>query len=99
MLPTLVEKSPEGDAWIHEIKYDGYRTILAVDRDRTCAFTRRGHDWTDEYRPIIEAAKQLPCKSAIIDGEMIVQNAAGLSDFGALRRAIKREPHRLILYA
>ena len=31
MLPTLVETPPEGDDWLHEIKYDGYRTIVAVD--------------------------------------------------------------------
>ena len=47
-LPTLVDKPPEGDGWIHEIKYDGYRTELR-DRARACrAFTRRGFDWTDE---------------------------------------------------
>jgi len=99
MLPTLVDQSPDGDEWIHEVKYDGYRTILAVDRDRTRAYTRTGQNWSHEYRLIIEEARKLPCKTAIIDGEMIVQNAAGVSDYAALRRAIKREPHRLILYA
>ena len=45
MMPTLVESPPEGDDWIHEIKYDGYRTIVAIDGVDTRAYTRNGHDW------------------------------------------------------
>ncbi len=46
--PTLVEAPPEGDGWLHEIKYDGYRTELLIERGKARAFTRRGFDWTDE---------------------------------------------------
>jgi hypothetical protein len=49
MLPTLVDEAPESDAWHHEIKYDGYRTILSVDGAETRPFTRNGHDWTERY--------------------------------------------------
>ena len=44
MLPTLVPHPPKGDGWTQEIKYDGYRTELIVDRDQVAAFTRNGHD-------------------------------------------------------
>ena len=88
MLPTLVEKPPTGDGWIHEVKFDGYRTQLVIDAGGVRAFTRRGHDWTDKYRPIVDEAARLPANSAIIDGEMIVPNAAGLSDFHSFRKAI-----------
>ena len=96
-LPTLVDEPPEGDGWIHEIKYDGYRTQLVIERGEARAFTRNGHDWSAKYAPIVEAAEALPLKSAIIDGEAIVMNEAGLSDFGKLRSAIRWEPgqHRL----
>jgi bifunctional non-homologous end joining protein LigD len=68
-LPTLVDRPPEGDAWIHEIKYDGYRTEPIIDRGEARAFTRRGFDWTEKYRPIVEAAAALPAKAAIIDAQ------------------------------
>ena len=52
--PTLVDAPPEGDGWLHEIKYDGYRTELLIERGQARAFTRRGFDWTDKYGPIVE---------------------------------------------
>ena len=99
MLPTLVESPPEGDDWLHEIKYDGYRTIVAVDGVDTRAYTRNGHDWSAKYDMIVHEAAGLRCDTAILDGEMIVQNQDGVSDFGALRSAITAAPERLILYA
>jgi bifunctional non-homologous end joining protein LigD len=47
-LPTLVEKPPEGPGWIHEIKYDGYRTELLIQGGKARALTRRAFDWTDK---------------------------------------------------
>src|SRR4051794_28770843 len=99
MLLTLVDDAPVGDEWIHEIKYDGYRTIVAADGAQTKAFTRNGHDWSAKYAPIVEAARDLSCKSAILDGELIVQDEDGLSNFKALRSAIRASPERLALMA
>jgi bifunctional non-homologous end joining protein LigD len=59
MLPQLVPSAPTGTGWLHEIKHDGYRTQLVVDRGQVRAFTRAGHDWSREYAPIINAAGQL----------------------------------------
>jgi DNA ligase D-like protein (predicted ligase) len=99
MMPTLVDEPPEGEGWIHEVKHDGYRTILAVDGAATRAFTRNGHDWTKQYRTIVEASAQLPCQTAIIDGEMVVQDESGRADFHAMRAALSREPERLAFFA
>ena len=99
MLPTLVDVAPDGGAWMHEIKYDGYRTQLALAGKVGQAFTRNGHDWTAKYGPVVAAAQALRCRSAIIDGEMCVQNVAGVTDFKALRSAIRNEPERLVLFA
>ena len=55
----------------------------------------RSHDWSTKYGPIVEAAASLPVTSAILDGEVIVLKG-GVSDFGALRSAIRRQPDRLI---
>ena len=99
MLPTLVSKAPEGDDWLHEIKYDGFRTQLVLDGSKGRAFTRRGFDWSDRYRPVLAAAQELGCSSAIIDGELIVQDEQGRSDFQAFQHAMRHEPHRLVFMA
>ncbi len=99
LLPTLVDQPPVGETWQHEIKHDGYRTQLALAVDRAQAFTRNGYDWSEKYRPILTAARQPDRLSAILDGEMIVQDERGRSDYDAFRRALGRQPDRLVFYA
>ncbi len=96
MSPTLVEAPPAGAGWITEIKWDGYRTLLIKDDRGSRAYTRNGHDWTAKYWPITLAAEVLPCRSAIIDGEMVVLDGSGRSSFDALEAAIGRQFSRLV---
>src|SRR6476620_7859115 len=98
-LASPVDQPPEGKHWIHEIKHDGYRSQVVIERGQARVFTRNGYDWSDRYPSIVRAAINLPCKSAIIDGEAIVQNDNGASDFEALAYAMRRQPHSIILYA
>ena len=98
-LASSVEKPPEGKHWIHEVKHDGYRSQVLVERGEARVFTRNGYDWSDRYPSIVRAATNLRCQSAIIDGEAIVQNGHGASDFEALSTAMRRQPHSIILYA
>jgi ATP-dependent DNA ligase len=70
-----------------------------IEERRVRAFTRNGHDWTDRYKRVVDCAVALHCQSAIIDGEVIVQDERGVSDFPALRRAMAREPQRLGFFA
>jgi len=77
-LPTLTEQPPEGSAWIHEVKYDGFRTLLVIGSKRARAFTRNGLDWTHRYPGIVAASAAF--RSAILDGEVIVQDERGASD-------------------
>ncbi|MER8486078.1 ATP-dependent DNA ligase [Mesorhizobium sp. M1322] len=99
LMPTLVEKPPESGVWLHELKFDGYRSQMIIDECGTRIFTRRGLDWTAKYRDLVAASKSLAVDSAIIDGEIIVLNDAGLSDFAALRKAITRRQHALYFVA
>jgi DNA ligase D-like protein (predicted ligase) len=94
-----VDQPPEGKHWIHEIKYDGYRTQVLLERGHARVFTRNGYDWSDRYPSIIRAASRLPCQSAIIDGEAILPDGDGASDFEAFQSAIHDNPHSIILYA
>lgn len=99
MLPSLTDVPPEGEDWIHEIKHDGYRTQLVIHKQHIRAFTRNGHDWTDRYPSAVTAARDLACTSAILDGEMIVQDAQGRSDFDGFRTAIESRPRDLVFMA
>jgi len=79
-IPTPVLEPPAGEGWMHEIKYDGYRTLIVMDPGKVRAYSRPGRDWTGPYRRVVEAAGKLSCKAALIDGEAIVQDENGLSD-------------------
>ena len=72
---------------------------MLIERRKARVFSRNGYDWSDRYPSIVRAAANLQCKSAIIDGEAIVQNGHGASDFDALQSAVRRQPHSIILYA
>jgi bifunctional non-homologous end joining protein LigD len=72
---------------------------VLFQRGQARVFTRNGHDWTDRFPSIARAAANLRCQSAILDGEAIVQNGDGASDFEALSSALRRQPHSIILYA
>jgi bifunctional non-homologous end joining protein LigD len=101
LLPTLVEEPPFGDAWAHKIKYDGYRTLIVNNGGKGRAFTRNGHDWTDKYSRVVAYTCRLPCRSCTLDGEIIVQDDQGRSDFASLRSVIDTpsERHRLVFMA
>jgi bifunctional non-homologous end joining protein LigD len=98
-LPRLVETPPESDDWIHEIKYDGYRTQVIIDWDGARAYTKTGIDWTSRYWPIVTAAEALGARSAIIDGEVIAPMPSGAPDFHALRSAMAWNAERLAFVA
>ena len=100
MKPCLADSAPDGALWLHELKYDGYRTELAIDGGDVRAFTRTGLDWTERYRFVADAARGLRCRDALIDGEIIVQLEGGLSDFAALRRQLASSaPNGLLFMA
>jgi bifunctional non-homologous end joining protein LigD len=89
-LATLVQRPPEGDAWLHEIKIDGYRVGARIERGKVRMLTRHGNDWTPRFRPIAAILADLPVKTAYLDGEIAVLTSDGISDFGALQEALGR---------
>jgi ATP-dependent DNA ligase len=59
-IPTLIAEPPTEDGWIHEIKHDGYRTLIVIDQGKVRAFSRHGRDWTRPYRRVVQACTKLP---------------------------------------
>ena len=88
-LATLVDHVPPGASWIHEMKYDGYRCLLAVGGGKARAYTRSGLEWSAKFQPVVQAAAELDLGSALIDGEVVVLDTDGRSNFQALQGALK----------
>ncbi|MGA0532822.1 DNA ligase D [Hansschlegelia sp. KR7-227] len=99
-LATLAAKAPSGAKWIHEIKFDGYRLLARVEGGEVKLMTRSGLDWTTKFgRTVVDALKALPVESAMIDGELVVENGAGASDFSALQEALsENRTDQFVLY-
>ena len=98
-LATRRDVPPEGDQWLHEVKFDGYRTMAYVEQGRVRLITRNGLDWTGYYGHLAGAFEGLCCRQAIFDGEVVVQDAAGVTSVPALEQALKsRRTEQLIFY-
>jgi ATP-dependent DNA ligase len=88
-LSTLARDVPDGPHWAHEIKHDGYRMICRREADRVRIVSRNALDWTDKVPAIVETMRTLPA-NATIDGEAVVCDPQGVTDFDALRDALAR---------
>jgi bifunctional non-homologous end joining protein LigD len=87
-LATLSDKAPDGEEWLHEIKYDGYRLLARIERGRVRLITRGGLDWTAKFAGLARCLGELPLASALIDGELVHLNADGTTSFSSLQDAI-----------
>jgi len=97
LLPTFVEPSlaspcarpPSGPKWVHEIKHDGYRIQARLDGGKVKLLTRKSLDWTERFGAIARALAELRVGSALLDGEIVVEEANGLSSFNGLQQDLK----------
>ncbi|TAX99126.1 ATP-dependent DNA ligase [Rhizobium leguminosarum] len=87
-LALLRAKPPKGDDWVYEIKWDGYRLAVHIEPTGIRILTRGGHDWTHRFPAIKLAAMWLPVGTAILDGEAVVLDEQGRSDFGLLQQSL-----------
>ena len=83
-LAAQASRVPEGMEWLHEIKFDGYRTIARVDGGEVMLITRSGLDWTGRYGVLAKVFKGLRCEQALIDGEIVVQDEQGIASLSFL---------------
>jgi len=88
-LATLHTAPPQGPQWIHEIKFDGYRIEARLDRGKVQLLTRKGLDWTRRFERIAKAVAALPADTALLDGELVVENEQGVSSFSMLQTDLK----------
>ncbi|WP_454825333.1 DNA ligase D [Paraburkholderia xenovorans] len=102
-LATLVDSAPPGDEWSYEIKFDGYRVLVRIDRatkgSAVTVLTRAGNDWTAKFSKQVKAVEQLDIESAWLDGEAVVLNQNGVPNFQALQNAFdSNRPQDIVIY-
>ena len=99
-LATLSARVPQGPDWLHEIKYDGYRILAELKDGKALLRTRAGNDWTGSFAPVARALETLRAREAVLDGEVVVLDAKGRSDFQALQNALSEgRKDGLVYYA
>ncbi len=87
-LATLVKAAPSEGEWIYEIKFDGYRIMTRIDKNKIGLITRGGHDWAAKMPHLVRELKGLGVRSGWLDGEIVVLGAHGTPDFNALQKVL-----------
>jgi bifunctional non-homologous end joining protein LigD len=98
-LATAIGRVPNGERWIHEIKFDGYRVQVHLANAAVKVYTRRGNDWTKRFKKIADDAWHISASSAIIDGEVVVPAADGTTDFSVMQNELKGTSDKIVLVA
>jgi DNA ligase D-like protein (predicted ligase) len=86
-LTQLVDAAPDGDGWLHEIKYDGYRVMARLDGGAVTLLTRSSLDWTHKYPAIAKAVAALDAHQAYLDGELCGVGPDGVTMFNIVQLA------------
>ena len=86
-LAELVNVVPQGDEWLHEIKYDGFRIGCLIERGKVTLISRNGRNWTAAVPAICGAVLDLDVNSALLDGEVAMLLPDGRTSFQALQNA------------
>lgn len=95
------DSAPDGERWLHEIKWDGYRLLADLHEGQVKLRSRNGLDWTADFPEVAQAVQALPVDDARLDGELVVLDKQGRSDFAALQRVIdgsSKQPLRYIVF-
>lgn len=95
------DTAPDGERWLHEIKWDGYRLLADLHEGEVKLRSRNGLDWTADFPEVVQAVQALPVRDARLDGELVVLDDKGRSDFAALQRVIdgsSKQPLRYIVF-
>ncbi|HWW34463.1 MAG TPA: DNA ligase D [Xanthobacteraceae bacterium] len=99
-LATLYDRAPSGPDWLHEIKFDGYRMEARLDGGAVQLLTRKQQNWTHRFPPVAAAVAALPARTALLDGEIVVEDERGISNFSLLQTDLKDgRTDRFVYYA
>ena len=97
-LATLSETAPDDPAWVHEIKFDGYRIEARLDHGEVRLLTRKALDWAERFPRVAAAVKALPVRQALLDGEVISETERGVSSFSQLQQDLSEGRSERVVY-
>ena len=98
MKATAVTQLPEGDEWIYEVKWDGYRALALKHGDSVRLLSLKEKNLTSDFPGVAEAVRALSINTAVIDGEIVAIDAKGCPSFQALQNRASTGRHWQILY-
>ncbi|QMT62063.1 DNA ligase D [Legionella sp. PC997] len=97
-LATLAKEAPEGNEWIHEIKYDGYRMLAFKEGSSVRMMSRNHKNWTKEFRVVADAIAKLPIKNLLLDGELVILDEESRPNFQLMQNSIKGRTDKQFIY-
>jgi bifunctional non-homologous end joining protein LigD len=99
MAAHVVRQLPDSDAWLYEVKFDGYRALLLKNGDAVRIRSRNDKDLSRNYPAVAKAACRLRATTAVVDGELVAVDAAGRPSFQALQHRQAHPGHTIVFYA
>ncbi|MCB8818021.1 DNA ligase D [Desulfosporosinus shakirovi] len=98
-LAKSVNRVPEGEGWLYELKYDGYRILAYIEGNSVRLITRNGHDYTTRFQDVVSSLVEwAEGRAMILDGEMAITDAGGKTDFQALQSYLKNPQAKNLTY-
>jgi bifunctional non-homologous end joining protein LigD len=99
MAAQVVKRLPEGDEWLYELKFDGYRALVSKNHDRVEIRSRKNKDLTRMYPRVAAAGLKLNADQAVVDGEIVALDSQGRPSFQALQHRGSHLAHQVANYA
>jgi bifunctional non-homologous end joining protein LigD len=99
MAAKVVQQLPDGEQWLYEVKWDGYRALLLKHGSRVQIRSRNNKDLTSSYPSVAAGAARLHAESAVVDGEIVALDATGRPSFQALQHRTAQSGHTIGFYA
>jgi bifunctional non-homologous end joining protein LigD len=98
MLATLTDKPFDGDNWIFEIKYDGYRIISLIKNKKVKLTSRKQQDYSDRYIHVTKELEKKIKKDVVLDGEVVIDDENGVSNFQLLQNYTRTREGQVVYY-
>ena len=97
-LALLADTPPQDENWLHEIKFDGYRTLCHKQKSKIKLLTRSGLDWTAKYKSLEKECQKIPAETVMLDGEIVWVDDKGVSHFQGLQNSLDSHKSEELLY-
>ncbi|MEA4969973.1 MAG: DNA ligase D [Candidatus Pelethousia sp.] len=98
-LAKLVDTVPKGEDWLYELKYDGYRILAYIENNDVRLITRNGNDYKQRFEEVASSLRDWSAgRAMVLDGEMVIADATGKTDFHALQNYMRNPQSESLFY-